>query len=395
VPATDYGEVTGIRVFPDGVPTLVDGAVTLRAHRLSDVDTMLEQCTDPHTIRWTTVPVPFSREDAADYATKGVPAGWLEGTEFGFAIEAPHPDGVHRFCGSVSLRMHGDGVAEIAYGLHPAARGRGVCRRAVHLLVDWGFATQDVAVVTWYAEVGNWSSRRVAWAEGFSFDGTVGDLLVQRGERKDAWVGSLRVDDSREHKHDWNVPPVLETERLRLRPLADEDAGRLFEQLSDADARYYGVRVRGLRDLISGEQMVLRAREANAIGERYDWAVADRVTDRLVGHIQLFDLRGLDETEAKVGYGVNADSRRRGYLTEALTALTEWAFRPAADGGLGRRRLTIRTAASNTASRRGAERAGYTHVTTEPRSFTVGDSGFDDLTTYHRLNPDWVRADPG
>lgn len=387
--------MAGTHVFPDDVPTLVDGEVTLRAHRMSDVDTMVEQCVDEQSIRWTTVPVPFSRDDAVDYATKAVPAGWADDSDFGFAVEAPHPDGVRRFGGSVSLRMHGAGVAEIAFGLHPAVRGRGVCRRAVRLLLDWGFRTKGVDVVLWYAEVGNWASRRVVWAEGFSFDGTVARLLLQRGERKDAWVGSLRAGDPREPQGQWNVPPVLETERLRLRPLVDVDAERMFELLEDEHARHFTGRVRSLRELRSGEQAVLRALEANATGERFDWAIADPGTDRLLGHIQLFDLHGLDDSEAKLGYGIHADSRGRGYLTESLTAVTEWAFRPAPEGGLGKRRLSLSTAASNKASRRGAERAGYTHIATEPEAFTVGETDFDDLVVYHRVNPEWVRPDPG
>ena len=387
--------MAGTHVFPDDVPILVDGEVTLRAHQLSDVDVMMEQCVDEQSIRWTTVPVPFSRDDAVDYATKAVPAGWTDGTDYGFAIEAPHPDGVRRFGGSVSLRMRGGGVAEVAFGLHPAVRGRGVCRRAVRLLVDWGFRTKGVDVVLWYAEVGNWASRRVVWAEGFSFDGTVAGLLVQRGVRKDAWVGSLRAGDPREPTCQWNVPPVLSTERLRLRPLVDEDAGRMFEMLSDERARHFGGRGRSLRELTSGEQVVLRALEANATGERFDWGVEDRGTGRLVGHIQLFDLYGLDDSEAKLGYAVHEDSRGKGYLTEALTAVTEWTFRSVPEGGLGRRRLSLQTAASNKASRHGAERAGYTHIATEPEAFTLGETDFDDLAVYHRLNPEWVRADRG
>jgi [ribosomal protein S5]-alanine N-acetyltransferase len=190
-------------VFPDDVPTLADGEVTLRAHRLSDADDAVAQCVDEESVRWTTVPVPYTRDDAVRYLTETVPAGWADGTKLNFAIEAPHADGVRRFSGSVALHLHGDGVGEIAYGLHPDARGRNVCRRAAKLILDWGFDTLGLDVVLWYANAGNWASRRVAWASGFSFDGTIAQLLVQRGERRDAWVGSLRATDTREPKHPW------------------------------------------------------------------------------------------------------------------------------------------------------------------------------------------------
>jgi len=49
-----------------------------------------------------------------------------------------------------------------------------------------------IGVVYWRAQVGNWASRRVAGRCGFRMEGTVRGLLEQRGERRDAWIGSLR-----------------------------------------------------------------------------------------------------------------------------------------------------------------------------------------------------------
>ena len=40
--------------FPDDVPLLTDGVVTLRAHRRADVPAVLEQCEHPLSQRWTT-----------------------------------------------------------------------------------------------------------------------------------------------------------------------------------------------------------------------------------------------------------------------------------------------------------------------------------------------------
>src|SRR4051794_14334692 len=45
-------------------PTLTDGTVTLRAHRADDVQGSFEQCQDPVSQRWTTVPVPYTLEHA-------------------------------------------------------------------------------------------------------------------------------------------------------------------------------------------------------------------------------------------------------------------------------------------------------------------------------------------
>ena len=228
--------------FPEDVPTLTDGEITLRAHALSDVDDVMVQCADPESIKWTTVPVPYSRENAIGFVTEMVPSGWLTRKDLNFAIEAPHADGVRRFSGSIALRPMDTGIAEIAYGLHPGVRGQGVCSRAVKLILDWGFTQPDIELVVWYAQVGNWASWRVAWANGFSYDGKVAKFLTQRDVRYDAWCGSLRKDDTREPKHEWHVPPTVVSDRIRLRPHRDDDGPRFVEMMVDDRSRHFGGR---------------------------------------------------------------------------------------------------------------------------------------------------------
>ena len=78
--------------FPDDVPVLTDGVVTLRAHRPEDADGVLEQCTDPVSQRWTTVPVPYSLDDARSFVTEHAPSAWASDTWM-FAIEANDESG--------------------------------------------------------------------------------------------------------------------------------------------------------------------------------------------------------------------------------------------------------------------------------------------------------------
>lgn len=374
--------------YPDDVPVLSDGVVTLRAYLLDDLDGCVEQCTDPESIAWTTSPVPYDRDDGITWITKTVPQAWAEASDYGFAIEAEHADGVRRFAGGISLRPKGEGIAEIGYGLHPGARGRGVAGRAIRLIVDWGFTEAGFEVIIWYAYVGNWASRRLAWANGFSFDGRIAAFLPQRGVRRDTWVASLRATDTREPKSIWYDPPVLETDRLRLRPFADADAPRLHEMNHDERSVRMGGRIPGARPP-SPELALLRVREQCAAGFAINWCIADRSTDVLLGKIQLFDLDGLDDTEVKPGYVIHPDARGRGVLTEALRALTEWTFRPVSEGGFGKRCITIATAASNAASRHAATQAGFTHIATVPTGFPLTPTEFDDDVLYQLTNPAW------
>ena len=119
-----------------GPPTLTDGTVTLRAHRDDDLDAIVEQCQDPASVRWTTVPTPYARADAERFVREVMPGGWADG-RWGFAVEAEG-----RYAGTVELRDEGDGRAEIAFGSHPWVRGTGAMERACRLVLDWGFGSR-------------------------------------------------------------------------------------------------------------------------------------------------------------------------------------------------------------------------------------------------------------
>src|SRR4051812_17420792 len=139
------------RSFPDGVPVLVDTTtgVMLRAHQPGDLPAIVEQCRDPASLRWTTVPDPpggYSLADAEAYLDL-VAAGWRTGSQLSWAIEERDRPGT--FCGSIDLRLDGDGLAEVGYGLHPAARGRHLMSTALRLVRDHAFDATGLQALRW------------------------------------------------------------------------------------------------------------------------------------------------------------------------------------------------------------------------------------------------------
>jgi [ribosomal protein S5]-alanine N-acetyltransferase len=188
------------RSFPAAVPILIDAeaGIALRATSSGDLAAMVEQCRDPDMIRWTTVPTPpggYQLRDAEDFLAL-VAAGWNSGERLGWTIEGQR--GFMRgFCGSIDLRLQGDGFAEVGFGLHPDARGRSLMTAALHLVCEYGFEVAKLQVIRWRAVVGNWASRRVASNVGFVFDGAVRRSLLHRGELLDGWVATLTRDDPR------------------------------------------------------------------------------------------------------------------------------------------------------------------------------------------------------
>jgi RimJ/RimL family protein N-acetyltransferase len=369
--------------FPRDVPRLTDGTVTLRAHTPEDVQALYEQATDAVMLRWTTVPDPSTPETAREFATRIIPEGWRQDREWAFAVEAPDDDGTLRFVGTVSLRNEGPGRAEVAYGSHPWSRGRGYVVRALELLLDWGFRERDLRTVIWWANEGNWASRKVAWRLGFSFDGTVRRWLDHRGELRDAWVGTLLATDERRPRTRWFDVPRITGQRVVLRAHRDSDLPRIVEACSDERTASW------LPDLPSpyttddARAFVESRREQRATGAGLSWVVADPESDELLGNVSLFDLdrRG----DAELGYWSHPSARGRGVMTEACGLVVRHAFVPEEDGGMGLRRLHVVAAEGNTASRRVIEANGFVQTSRLRQENPRRDGGFTDTISYDLL----------
>lgn len=357
------------------VPTLTDGTVTLRRHGEDDVDLVLEQCRDPETVRWTTVPTPYSLDDAKRFVREVVPGGWETGAEWGFAVEV---DG--RYGGTVLLRPSPDGVGEIAFAAHPSIRGTGAMRRAVLLLVDWAFA-QGIGSIVWWAHVGNWASRKLVASVGFAVEGTVRRHLGQRGELRDGWVATLLPDDPRDFRTPWLEVPRLADDVVVLREMTEADLPRVVEACSDERSRRWLGRLPSPYTIETGLAFLETQRERRATGTGVQWAIADPVDDGLLGTISLFDhVRGV---EAEVGYWAHPDARGRGVMTHAVPLVTAYAF-----DGLGVAKVKAGAATGNVASLHVIEACGFRRYGVE-RLGTEVLAGRADLALYDLLAEEW------
>ena len=126
------------------IPELITEKFTLRSLRESDLDELVHICTDPETVRWTTIPLNYTRDDARtflDFTQRAAAAG----RELTWAIDY---SGV--LAGAISLRLPG-GSAN-APGTHAD-------------LDPLGFALDTIG---WTALAGNTASERVAVKAGFT-----------------------------------------------------------------------------------------------------------------------------------------------------------------------------------------------------------------------------------
>lgn len=76
---------TSAAVPPTLAPVPTDGVVTLRAHRMSDVQDLVALAHDPGTVARTNVPDPYDHDDALD-RIRAAEAGWCDGGTFGWVV---------------------------------------------------------------------------------------------------------------------------------------------------------------------------------------------------------------------------------------------------------------------------------------------------------------------
>lgn len=378
------------------VPLLSDGVVTLRGHTLDDAIAISEQCTDPEMRRWTTVPREYTRDQAV-VRIEQVLRQWADpnGTR-SWAIEFDH-DGRPAYGGSIDLRPgEAPTTASLGFGLHPAARGRGLMARAVRLVARYAFEAQPwgrpVTRLHWRAVVGNWGSRRVAWATGFTFHGTLPETHANPadpdGPALDCWHASLRPGDALAPLTSWFTPNVMEHNGIRLRPWRTADVDAIEPR--DADPVHW-MPARGILRRETFPTALTQNAERMAEGLAVQWCVADAATDRALGGMGVFSRGGPIGDVAELGYQLFPSARRRGAATTGARLAIQHALTPTVDGGLGVRRLVAETAADNVASNRVLEANGFVIYGREHAVDELADGGWGDGLHWELLSP----AGPG
>lgn len=179
--------------WPANQPTLTAGGLTLRPWRQSDADAVHTACQDPEIVRWTTIPFPYERQHASDFVGPVSANAWAHKTAANFAVV----DADGTLVGSFGLvRMNPpEGVAEVGYWVAPAARRRGVARRAATAVTQWALHDVGFARVELLASAENAGSRRVAVRTGFTQEGVLRSAATGRGKREDLVLYSRIAGD--------------------------------------------------------------------------------------------------------------------------------------------------------------------------------------------------------
>ena len=363
------------------VPRLDDGVVILRGMRADDVPDLVAHGSEEQMRRWTRVPDPYTRRDAEDFLTHWAES-WRQGKELGFAVETGG-----RWAGSIDLRPEGTGLAEVGFGLAAWARHRSVMSRAVRLICRWGFTEHALDAVRWRAQVGNWPSRRVAWATGFRMEGTVTGLLEHRGRRVDGWVATLRRGARMAPSDPWWQPVRLTGPGVELRPHGTDDVARMVEACRDPASRHWLPLIAADYDERQALEHLQHVREQAAAGRAVSWAVADPDDDRMLAEVMVF-ARDDSRLHGEVGYWTHPAERGRGIATGATRLAVRHALLPGEEGGLGMDRMLLRAADGNEASQRVARRLGFTRAGVDRAANRMRDGALVDDVRFDLLATD-------
>lgn len=183
-------------------PLTVTGArISLVPLACDDANDIYRLCQDPAIMQWTTVPSPYSRDQAREFVEKVATAGW-EKNEPHWAIRTV---ATNTLVGTLSMRIQSeDGTLDVGYWVGADSRGSGYATEALILAARVAFDTLNAPRLVWRSRVGNWPSWRVAWRLGFHAGKRGRQVENDKGE--EIWEAFLEPDDTMEPAAPWDGP---------------------------------------------------------------------------------------------------------------------------------------------------------------------------------------------
>ena len=176
--------------------------------------------------------------------------------------------------------------------------------------------------------------------------------------------------------------PLLETERLRLRPMTEADMGFIFRLFSDPETNRYS----SYPDLATPEEArrMFEGYLRPGFEDHFKVAAELRETGEAVGTLGLYRYIERDR-RAELGFDLLRVHWGRGYMSEAVGALLGYAF-----GELGLNRVEATVDPLNLRSVRLLERLGFTLEGRMRERYMYKGSVHDELF-YGLLKRDWGR----
>ncbi|WP_262059466.1 GNAT family N-acetyltransferase [Streptomyces sp. STR69] len=177
--------------------TLTTENLILGQMQLTDLDAIVAAWSDPEIRRWTTVPVPGTREQARDFVLSTCEGGWEADHQYIFGVRTKNSVDLVGCSGifGVSTVGRSESMAYIGCWTVKEQRGKGYTTEAVRELCRWAFSELDMVRIEGVGEVGNHASMAMVLKAGFQLEGTLRGRMKQDGTQRDAWLASLLPHD--------------------------------------------------------------------------------------------------------------------------------------------------------------------------------------------------------
>lgn len=170
--------------WPQEIPTLTLGLVTLRPSVEADIDAIFAACQDSLIPAFTTVPSKFTIDHAIDFV-RSDPFNFAERREIRFVIEFGNGQD-RNFAGVISLHTISikNHTAEIGYWMTKAMRGKGIATLAAKITTDLGLVTIGFRRIDALVHVENLSSQQLLKSAGFTQEGILRNKVTHEDGRQ-------------------------------------------------------------------------------------------------------------------------------------------------------------------------------------------------------------------
>lgn len=178
-----------------------------------------------------------------------------------------------------------------------------------------------------------------------------------------------------------DVPEEFESERLIIRAPRPGDGAELNAAIRESfdDLRPWMTWADHIPEVAETEANVLACCDKFRARTELRLLLFLKGTDTLIGSSGLHSI-DWSVPKFKIGYWVRSSYAGKGYITEAVNAITEFAFRE-----LRARRVAISMDSRNARSQMVAERAGFEFEGTMRNDFREADGSLTDTLVYAKI----------
>lgn len=174
---------------------------------------------------------------------------------------------------------------------------------------------------------------------------------------------------------------IIETLRLRLRPIDNKDAVDLFKYRSDAVTnKFQGWIPKKLEDAY--EFIKKTSTEMDIVNSWFQFVLMEKKSNKLIGDIGVHFL-DIDKKQAEIGITLHKNHQGKGFATEALKGIMDYLFNQ-----LNKHRIIASIDPENNKSIELFERLGFRKEAHFRKNLLVNGKWADDLI-YAILKNEW------